>query len=188
MSYSRFRYVYIYIYIYIYIYRCPHLAQAGVAVAQDVDGYLPKRRCQCTGVMASNSGASTSSSTRSTRKRPAKTVTSHNAKTSKQDSPPPLTTSEQTPDLPEITPSSSAEVHGVLLNLSPMKKSKNDRLYFEGRLGNPNQRQLRIVGFSCSQHSALSSLQREKEPLAHLLCMVKLHAACEANLMRYAYA
>ena len=127
--------------------------------------------------MASKSGvcASSSSSSRSTRKRQAKEVTCNDSKSPRENSPDwqLLATAEQMPAVPEIKPSNSVEVHGVLLDLSPMKKSKNDRLYFEGHLGHPTKRQIRIVGFSNAQHSALLALQQDKEPLALLGCEVK---------------
>ena len=81
--------------------------------------------------MASKSSvcASGSSSSRSTRKRQAKEVTSNDSKSPRENSPDRqlLATAEQMPAVPEIKPSNSTEVHGVLLDLSPMKKSKNDR-------------------------------------------------------------
>ena len=127
--------------------------------------------------MASKSGvcASSSSSSRSTRKHQAKEVACNDSKSPRENSPDRqlLATAEQMPAVPEIKPSNSAEVHGVLLDLSPMKKSKNDRLYFEGHLGHPTKRQIRIVGFSNAQHSALLALQQDKEPLALLGCEVK---------------
>lgn len=44
-----------------------------------------------------------------------------------------MVTVEQFADLADIKPSHSAAVHGVLLDLSPVKKSKNIRIYPKGR-------------------------------------------------------
>ena len=85
-------------------------------------------------------------------------------------------------DLAKVTPSSNAAVHGILLDLSPMKRSKNDGPYFEGHIVDNSKRQLRFVGFSASQHASISALKTEEEPVAILGCQVKQTASKDMEL------
>ena len=81
-----------------------------------------------------------------------------------------MVTAENMPGLAEMKPSNSAEVDGVHLDHSPMKKSKKNHLYFEGHLGDLTKQHMRMVGFSNAQRSAFLALQQDKEPLALLGC------------------
>ena len=86
-------------------------------------------------------------------------------------------------DLAKVTPSSNAAVNGVLLDLSPMKRSKNDGPYFEGHIVDNSKRQLRFVGFSASQHASISALKTEEEPVAILGCQVKQTASKDMEIL-----
>ena len=85
-------------------------------------------------------------------------------------------------DLAKVTPSSNAAVNGVLLDLSPMKRSKNDGHYFEGHIVDNSKRLLRFVGFGASQHASISALKMEEEPVAILGCQVKQTASKDMEL------
>lgn len=125
--------------------------------------------------MASKSGPSTRTSSRTAAKRPATDLLEDKSKRTKKEAPDlqSAATAEQFASLADIKPSHNAGVHGVLLDLSPVKKSKNDCLYFEGHLADHSKRPVRFVGFSNSQHSQLSALHQEKQPIALLGCEVK---------------
>ena len=97
--------------------------------------------------MASNSGPSTPTSSHTAHKRPATHLVKDASKKIREAATDfqSMVTMEQFTDLADIKPSHSAAVHGVLLDLSPVKKSKNIRLYVEGRF-------VCFVRFSNSQY------------------------------------
>lgn len=74
--------------------------------------------------------------------------------------------------LKDLAPTSSAAIHGVLMDLSPIETSKLDCPYFEGHITDESKRQLWFVGFNTYQHAVMSVIKADNVPLTILGCQV----------------
>lgn len=66
----------------------------------------------------------------------------------------------------------SADVHGVLTQLSPIKKSKRGNTYYHGRLCD-GKHSLRLIGFATSHHRNLNDLLENKQSIEFRNCQIK---------------
>ena len=80
---------------------------------------------------------------------------------------------EEFAGLDDIRPCRNAAIHGLLLDLSPVKTSKTDKRYFDGHLTDESKRPIRFVGFSTTHHDTISAFQSDKQPLALLRYQVQ---------------
>ena len=76
-------------------------------------------------------------------------------------------------DISEISePTTAANVHCILQELSPMKLSRKGISYYDGYVSNGNER-MRLVGFEKSSRDSLSIYYEQKEPIIINNCTVK---------------
>ena len=74
----------------------------------------------------------------------------------------------------EMEAQSSATVHGMKVELSPMKTSSNnpDLKYFSGKITD-GKKTARVVSFESKLRSVLEKSKEEKEPVAFIDCNIK---------------
>lgn len=70
-------------------------------------------------------------------------------------------------------PTQHAKVHGVILELSPMKPNRSRSCtYFDGQISD-GKKKTRLVGFDEDKHKILAEYHAKREPIALEDCEVK---------------
>lgn len=71
----------------------------------------------------------------------------------------------------DIVPAASATVHGMVLDVSPLKEGKRSK-YFAGKLTD-GEKSIRVVGFRGEQQSRLANCQEKCQAVSLVDCEVK---------------
>ncbi len=74
--------------------------------------------------------------------------------------------------LTDVALADNANVHGVIANVSPIKKGTGTSSYFEANLTD-GEKKLRVVGFSTAHRKRLSSFEDTMTPVSVQNCRVK---------------
>lgn len=76
-------------------------------------------------------------------------------------------------DYSEVTEEAgSADIHGVVTSLSPLKRSKKGNKYYHGQVCDGNQ-SLRFVGFASNHQKMLEEFLEVRKPVEIRNCQIK---------------
>ena len=67
----------------------------------------------------------------------------------------------------------SATIHGVLKDLSPIKKSRRSTCNYYNGVLTDGEKEMQLVGFDCDSHAKLSGCCSSKEAVMIKKCLIK---------------